>query len=52
MSYIIEKSLHIFGNNFKSLRFFEKYSNRFKKSSVPMIISSKILKIVQNASHY
>jgi hypothetical protein len=50
MSYINEKSLPISGNNFKSLRFFEKASNHFKKASVSLKMSSKNLLIFEKAS--
>jgi hypothetical protein len=53
MSYINEKSLHISGNNFKSLEFFEKASNHIKKSSVPVKASDyfkKGLIFSENAS--
>jgi hypothetical protein len=50
MSYINEKNLHFTGNNFKSLGFFEKASNHFKKASVPFKISSKRLVIFKKAS--
>jgi hypothetical protein len=40
MSYINEKSLYIFVNSFKSLGFFEKAPNYFKKASVPLKMSS------------
>jgi hypothetical protein len=49
MSYINEKSLHISRNNFKSLGFFEKASNHFKRSKVPLEISSKSLVIFEKA---
>jgi hypothetical protein len=50
MSYINEKILHIFGNNYKSLGFFEKASNHFKKASISLKMSSKSLVIIGKAS--
>jgi hypothetical protein len=36
MFHINEKNLHLSGNNFKSLEFFEKASHNFIKASIPL----------------
>jgi hypothetical protein len=52
ISYINGKSLHISETNFKSLGFFEKSSNYFKKASVPLKMSSKSLVVFEKTSDF